>query len=304
MAFPSTLTSFTYPNASDRLNSPSHSSIHSEVASAIGQLEAIIGRDGNNSIAGTLLYDIRSPDSNGGGHVQTANKGGTGYTSYNKGDVLVATSASVLTKLAVGADGQVLRADSSVAGGIKWATQSGKIHVQNSNTNVDSVTSGVSSIGAQIFTTTLVGSTLGTNNAIRSTSYIRPWTTDGASVLAVWKYGGNTVASVALTPTTSGCILGKLVHTMIASTVSAQRHILEVDLHTSHTDYSGNAAGQIAFSPSNSFNPSVYSAVYGQVISTSSVESSANQTYSGHIRILTGNGTYMSVVGTTVEAIT
>ncbi len=118
MAFPSTLSSFTYPSASDKLNNPSHSALHNSVSSALGQVEVVIGTDA--SIIGTIIGDLRNPLSGGGGHVQAANKGGTGQTSYTKGDTLVATSASVLAKLAVGTDGQALIADSSVAGGVKW----------------------------------------------------------------------------------------------------------------------------------------------------------------------------------------
>lgn len=86
----------------------------------ITQIEAIIGVAGANSVVGTFEYDVRSPASNGGGHVQTANKGGTGQTTYTKGDLLIAQSTSVLTKLSVGTDGQALVADSNQTTGIKW----------------------------------------------------------------------------------------------------------------------------------------------------------------------------------------
>jgi hypothetical protein len=116
--YPSVITSFSYPSPTDRLNNPSHSALENTQSSAIGQLQAFIGTQ--NSVVGTLQYDIRSPLSTGGGHVQTANKGGTGQTTYTKGDLLVAQSSSVLTKLAIGGDGQVLTADSAAQTGISW----------------------------------------------------------------------------------------------------------------------------------------------------------------------------------------
>ncbi len=121
MAFPSVLSSFPRPSATDRLNSPSHSNLHNTVSSAVGQLEAVIGVEGDSSVVGTLEYLIKSPASDGGGHVQVANKGGTGQTNYNKGDVLVAQSSSVLTKLSVGTDGFALTSDSTQITGVTWS---------------------------------------------------------------------------------------------------------------------------------------------------------------------------------------
>lgn len=130
--FPSVLNTFTYPNPTDRLNSPSHSSLHNATSSILGQVQAVIGVEGTNSVVGSLQYLIKSPASDGGGHVQTANKGGTGQTSYNKGDLLVASSSSVLTKLVVGTEGQILKVNSSLATGIGWAT-AGFARVYSSN---------------------------------------------------------------------------------------------------------------------------------------------------------------------------
>ena len=121
--FPSVLNVFTRPATTDKLNSPSHSGLHNTVSSALGQVEAMIGVVGNASVVGTLSYDVRSPASGGGGHVQWANKGGTGQTSYTKGDILVAQSASVLSKLSIGSADYVLTADSSQSSGVKWAAR-------------------------------------------------------------------------------------------------------------------------------------------------------------------------------------
>ena len=51
--------------------------------------------------------------------------GGTNTTSYTKGDILIASAGTTLTKLAVGTDDHVLTADASTATGIKWAAASG-----------------------------------------------------------------------------------------------------------------------------------------------------------------------------------
>lgn len=118
MAYPSTLSTYTDPSPTDRLSTTPHSSIETAQNTGLREIQAFIGT--LSSTAGTLIYDIRAAASNGGGHVQTVNKGGTGQTSYTKGDLLVATSASVLTKLAAGNDADILTADSSVASGVKW----------------------------------------------------------------------------------------------------------------------------------------------------------------------------------------
>ena len=120
--FPSILNTFSRPTTTDKLNSPSHSSLHNTVSSALGQIEAMIGVVGVNSVVGTLSYDVRSPGSDGGGHVQTAIRGGTGQTTFIKGDILVAQSASVLSKLAVSpVNDYALTTDSSTSSGVKWA---------------------------------------------------------------------------------------------------------------------------------------------------------------------------------------
>jgi hypothetical protein len=47
-------------------------------------------------------------------------RGGTGVTSYTKGDLLAASASTTLNKLGVGTNGQVLRANSATATGLEW----------------------------------------------------------------------------------------------------------------------------------------------------------------------------------------
>ena len=49
-----------------------------------------------------------------------AARGGTGTGSYTKGDLLAASGATALSKLGVGTNGQVLRANSAAATGLEW----------------------------------------------------------------------------------------------------------------------------------------------------------------------------------------
>ena len=120
MAYPSALSSFTYPNPTQKLNSPSQSSVVSNLNDAVLELERFVGTA--SSAIGTLVYDIRATASDGGGHIQAVNKGGTGQTSYAKGDILIASSSSVLSKLTVGNNNEVLTVDSTQVTGVKWTS--------------------------------------------------------------------------------------------------------------------------------------------------------------------------------------
>ena len=193
MPFPSVLNTFNRPATTDRLNNPSHSALHNTVSSAVGQIEQVIGRDGNNSVAGSLIYQIRSADSDGGGHVQVANKGGTGQTTFTKGDILVATSSSVLAKFAIGPSGNFLKTNSSTASGFEYVPASGKI-LGSASSVVVRETEG----NASIFTASIVGSVLGAGNAVRTRV---DWFTEqiySGSIVARMNYGNNNVGSVQL----------------------------------------------------------------------------------------------------------
>ena len=59
------------------------------------------------------------------GTAVAAGFGGTGQTTYTKGDLLVTPGSTTISKLAVGTDGQVLTADAASTNGVKWAAGGG-----------------------------------------------------------------------------------------------------------------------------------------------------------------------------------
>ena len=68
-------------------------------------------------------------------------KGGTGQTSYTKGDLLVALNATTLQKLTVGTNGYLLVADSTLIPGMGWkAASTASAHNLLSTTHGDSLT--------------------------------------------------------------------------------------------------------------------------------------------------------------------
>ncbi len=244
MPFPSTLSSFNRSSPTDRLNSPSHSALHNTISSAVGQIEAVIGVEGSNSVVGTLEYFIKSPASNGGGHVQTAVLGGTGQITFTKGDILVAQSASVLSKLAVGVDNQVLVANSSVASGINWAIPTTTKVFNNASVITVKTTSETS-----VLSVVLPSSLLGTSGAVRATMYINATLNGQSSVVATALYGGGVVATSTFmnggSNTISG-IAGNMIFTLVANnSANLQRGILTTNLSNSHFNAGGNAVSSL-----------------------------------------------------------
>lgn len=64
------------------------------------------------------------------GNLAAAN-GGTGQTSFTKGDILVGYNSTTLNKLAVGTDGYALTADAASTNGVKWAAVTASITLSN-----------------------------------------------------------------------------------------------------------------------------------------------------------------------------
>lgn len=193
MAYPSTISSFTNPQGSEKLNSPSHSAIEVAQNTALTEIMNAVGTDA--STIGTIIGDLRNANSGGGGHVQSANKGGTGQTSFTKGDVLVATSSSVLSKLALGTDTQVLTVDSNQQAGIKWSNPGASKIFIGTNSVVISTTS-----QATMFAVSVAGGTLSSVNGVRFEVPIEIDRINGGNSHHYrLNYGGNMVASVTLT---------------------------------------------------------------------------------------------------------
>jgi hypothetical protein len=68
--------------------------------------------------------------------VVDAAHGGTGFSSYTKGDLLAGNASGTLSKQAVGANGQVLTADSTSPDGVSWQSAASAIpRVLNVNTS-------------------------------------------------------------------------------------------------------------------------------------------------------------------------
>jgi hypothetical protein len=243
MAYPSVLSTLATPQPTDRLNNPSHSTLHQNENSAILEIQRFVGLDGSSSVIGTLDYDIRSPASNGGGHVQTANKGGTGQTTYNKGDILVAQSASVLTKLSTGVDGQILSVNSSVATGLTWITTSSpKVAASASVVSVDN-----SSNETSIFAISIPPSILGINNAIKATLFVNSLTTANGvpdSLIIKANFGNTSIATLALSSIqNSQTMNGKITFDIIgAGSLNSQRAFMSTDMQRTVTPYNTNSS--------------------------------------------------------------
>lgn len=275
MAFPSTLSTFNRPTPTDKLNNPSHSALHNTVSSALGQVEAVIGS--SVQAIGTLMYDIRNPASGGGGHVQTAALGGTGITSFTKGDLLVAQSNSVLTKLAVGNDGQVLQALSTQPTGVYWATPPGNKIIATVNQTPLSVNA--SSATQTIFTGTIPGSTLGATGAIRFTGEIRNLLMQD-TLKIVTTYGGTSVGSVLLANLSASVLSGTIEGAIVGRNTDNQSGYFNFNAAVNKINTAGTAPVLHAYS-FNDWGPVDSSANQTLAVTFQFGNTSANSVYGG-----------------------
>ncbi len=282
MPFPSIITSFNYPTATSRLNNPSHSALENNQSSTIGQIEAVIGLADGGSVLGTIIGDLRSPGSQGGGHVQGASFGGTGQTTFNKGDIFVAQSASVISKLAVGTDGQVLQAQSGQSAGVQWSNvTANKVSVSNSVVSIDKWRGSVANV---LFATSIVGSTLQSSNAIKFTGQLVKLESDSSEdLVVVVNYGSNVISSVTMKQNGSVIGSGGILQGMIAGNNSASSQIGWVNV-MSRLPQSGGTVGT---------TPQYF---YGNGYGNSSINSMATQNLTITAQFATGVGTKNSIL--------
>lgn len=133
-------------------------------------------------------------------------RGGTALSSYTKGDLIVASGSTALAKLAVGSNGQVLKANSSTATGLEWGTVgAGTVTSVSSTTAALVVASGTSTSTPELSirsASTSVNGIVQLSDSISTTS----------SVLAATSTAVKTaydLANAAL-PLTGGTITGNL----------------------------------------------------------------------------------------------
>lgn len=114
-------------------------------------------RNASNITSGTLAVD----------------RGGTGTGSYTKGDLLAASGGTALTKLGVGTNGQVLRANSATATGLEWGADFVGTVTSVSGTGPISVANGTTTPAISVAAaTTSVAGVVQLSDSISTTSSV------------------------------------------------------------------------------------------------------------------------------------
>ena len=114
-------------------------------------------RNASNITSGTLAVD----------------RGGTGTGSYTKGDLLAASGGTALTKLGVGTNGQVLRANSATATGLEWSADFVGTVTSVSGTGAISVATGTTTPAISVAAaTTSVAGVVQLSDSISTTSSV------------------------------------------------------------------------------------------------------------------------------------
>jgi hypothetical protein len=135
--------------------------------------------------------------------ILTTGYGGTGFNTYTKGDILVA-SGTTLVKQAVGTNGQVLTANSAFGGGVHWTTPASGTVLSVSVNSPLTVVSG---------TTNAVISIPDATTSVRGTVILTDSTSTTSSTLAATATAVKSafdLANAAL-PRTGGTITGEVV---------------------------------------------------------------------------------------------
>lgn len=126
--------SLTFPTSGTvQASSPNN---HGVMVSGSGATATVIAPDASTSKV--LVSGGSSADPGWG--VAGAAGGGTGQSSFTKGDILVATGSTALAKVGVGTNGQALTADSTQTAGVKWASGGGALVVTGSRASPQSIT--------------------------------------------------------------------------------------------------------------------------------------------------------------------
>jgi hypothetical protein len=175
-------------------------------------------------------------------------RGGTGTSSYTKGDLLAASGATALSKLGVGTNGQVLRANSATATGLEWGTDyvgtvtsvsgSGAISVATGTTTpAISVASASTSVAGVV---QLSDSTSTTSSSLAATSTAVKAAYDLAAA-AMPMSGGTFTADI---------ILGTNVGVQFEGTTddAYETRLIAVDPTADRTIYLPNADGTLVIS--------------------------------------------------------